>query len=141
MCRIETFLTPAPAVRPEVAPVFPESSNAVEATDAVEAPDMSDWQTVPAKRRGVRAKPISHAAIAAAAVQADADPGACDGSVVDLYYDRKELFYRGWQSGAKQPRSVKQKRRTEYQVSKRRDQSTRDRASMFGGDFEGDGDC
>lgn len=49
------------------------------------------------------------------------------GDSVDLYYDQKELFTKGWTKEAKSARSVKQKKRVDYQVEKRRQQSARDR--------------
>ena len=52
------------------------------------------------------------------------------GDSVDLYYDQKEMFVKGWTKEAKSTRSVKQKKRVDYQVDKRRQQSQRDRAAM-----------
>ena len=60
------------------------------------------------------------------------------GDSVDLYYDQKEVFVRGWTKEAKATRSVKQKKRVDYQVEKRRQQSERDRAAMMG---DGDDDA
>jgi len=44
-----------------------------------------------------------------------------------MYYDQKEMFTKGWTKEAKGTRSVKQKKRVDYQVEKRRQQSARDR--------------
>jgi len=52
------------------------------------------------------------------------------GDATDLYYAQKEVFVRGWTHDAKHTRSVKQKKRVDYQVEKRRQQSERDRAAM-----------
>lgn len=66
-----------------------------------------------------------------------------DGDSVDLYYNQKERFVRGYTRAAKQTRSVKGKRQIEYQVDKRRQQSMRDKAmfsaSMYGecSDYDG----
>ncbi len=49
------------------------------------------------------------------------------GDSVDMYYDQKEMFVKGWTKEAKSTRSVKQKKRVDYQVEKRRQQSARDR--------------
>lgn len=49
------------------------------------------------------------------------------GDSVDMYYDQKEMFTKGWTKEAKGTRSVKQKKRVDYQVEKRRQQSARDR--------------
>mmetsp|Transcript_15392 Transcript_15392/g.46161 ORF Transcript_15392/g.46161 Transcript_15392/m.46161 type:complete len:359 (-) Transcript_15392:43-1119(-) len=54
------------------------------------------------------------------------------GEAHDLYYDQKELFQKGFQRSDKQSWSVKAKKKTDYQVDKRRNQSTRDKAAMLG---------
>lgn len=58
------------------------------------------------------------------------------GDSIDLCYDQKEHFVRGWTRDAKQSRSVKLKKRTDYQVDKRRQQSLRDKGLLL--DDEGD---
>jgi len=59
------------------------------------------------------------------------------GEAVDLYYDQKELFVKGWTRDAKQSRNTKMKRKVDYQVDKRRQQSERDKAAMAA-DFDED---
>lgn len=51
-----------------------------------------------------------------------------DGDYVDLYYDQKELFVRGWSRDAKQTHNLKGKKRIDHQIEKRRQQSMRDKA-------------
>lgn len=59
-----------------------------------------------------------------------------EAAAVDLYYDGKELFARGWSRAAKQSRSVKMKKRVDYQIDKRRQQSLRDKAANMPYDFD-----
>jgi len=56
-----------------------------------------------------------------------------EGETVDLYYQQKELFVRSYTRAMKQSRSVKAKKQTDYQVEKRKQQSSRDKAAMAAG--------
>jgi len=53
-----------------------------------------------------------------------------EGDSVDLYYEQKEVFVRGWRREHKQSRSVKNKRQVDYQIEKKKQQSTRDKAGL-----------
>jgi len=55
-------------------------------------------------------------------------------SVAEIYWDKKELFHRGFTSAAKQPRSVKQQKKRSYSIGKRREQSMRDRGLLVNED-------
>lgn len=91
------------------------------------------WSTVATKqRRGSNVQ-----VMAAAPPQPVVEVSRNDGNAVELYYDQKELFHRNWESGAKQPRSVKARRKTDYAVTKRKNQSLRARGfAPDAGDFE-----
>lgn len=90
------------------------------------------WTTVTARRRSTRAP--GEAPAAAAGPPPEMPPTLTrlktEGDSVDLYYSQKEVFYRGWTREAKQSRSVKYKKQTDYQVEKRKQQSMRDKAAM-----------
>lgn len=104
----------------------PMLQGGVMAVDAGGGSPTSGWSTVPTKRRGSKPQVGTAApAVAAGAPQPVGEDGSLN--AVEIYYDQKELFVRNWQSGAKQPRSVKGQRKTAYQVEKRKTQSLRDR--------------
>jgi len=87
------------------------------------------WTTVTTRRKSARGG-------GGAAAEPGPPPPAeltrlrTEGDTVDLYYSQKDVFHRGWSRDAKQSWSVKAKRKTDYQVDKRRQQSMRDRAAM-----------
>lgn len=62
------------------------------------------------------------------------------GESVDLYYEKKELFVKGWSREDKATRSVKGKKRVDYQVEKRKQQSARDRGIAIEEGGESDAD-
>ena len=102
-------------------------------------PSSPAWTTVPARRK----VPNLPGGLLPAAEEKPVEPPVLQrlpttGDSVDLYYDQKEVFVRGWTKEAKATRSVKQKKRVDYQVEKRRQQSERDRAAMMG---DGDDDA
>mmetsp|Transcript_33923 Transcript_33923/g.77130 ORF Transcript_33923/g.77130 Transcript_33923/m.77130 type:complete len:124 (-) Transcript_33923:57-428(-) len=90
------------------------------------------WTTVTTRRRTARAS-----------VTTPADPVTAgppemttlsrlktEGDAIDLYYTQTEGFNRGWTREAKQSRSVKAKKQTDYQIEKRKQQSMRTKAAM-----------
>ena len=90
-------------------------------------PGSPAWTTVSNPRR----KPADAGGAVRPAVQTTQEPVLrrlpTTGDSVDMYYDQKEMFVKGWTKEAKSTRSVKQKKRVDYQVEKRRQQSARDR--------------
>lgn len=108
-------------------------------------PEEDEWATVVTRKKKKQSSRSAEVITASppedldqhkhAEAPAQASPFVMDGCV-DLY-EEKESFYRGWQRSAKQSRSVKSKRKVDYQVDKRKAQSTRDRGrnmAMFAGD-------
>lgn len=98
------------------------------------------WTTVEAKRKGGFPKPLDDvpplpaSALGEGVIMAEAAVGpGISGEAVDLYYDKKELFIKGWSHDDKAPRSIKAKKRIDYQVEKRKQQSARDRGLLDGG--------
>lgn len=95
------------------------------------------WSTVPTKasRRSMRkteeglAVPDAGNAPGPGAL-ARPQCGAHPDNVAEIYYDRKELFQRGFASGAKASRNEKQRKKTAYTVNKRQQQSLRDRGLL-----------
>eukprot|EP00930_Biecheleria_cincta_P030620 TRINITY_DN21200_c0_g1_i1.p1 TRINITY_DN21200_c0_g1~~TRINITY_DN21200_c0_g1_i1.p1 ORF type:complete len:383 (+),score=45.84 TRINITY_DN21200_c0_g1_i1:169-1149(+) len=97
------------------------------------------WTTVVARPRRVAASQhvtVRPAAQAQTALPEQASGLAGEGAAVDLFYDQKELFARGWSRDSKQSRSVKMKKRVDYQIDKRRQQSERDRAANMAFAFD-----
>jgi len=88
------------------------------------------WTTVAKPKRVPKDK--SEAALAPSDVPKN------DGEAVDIYYDSKELFVRGFTRDMKQSRNFKAKKKTDYQVNKRKEQSNRDRGGMDVGDGDSD---
>lgn len=99
-------------------------------------PGSPAWTTVSNQRRkpGVPGMGVPNVSVKTAAPLQAQEPTLqrlpTTGDSVDLYYDQKEMFVKGWTRDAKSTRSVKQKKRVDYQVEKRRQQSERDRAAM-----------
>merc|ERR1719198_384090 len=105
---------------------------ALETESAEQAAEPGEWSSVTtraSRRQQSRAAIVPSGETSAPAVVRALEPSSCE-NVVEIYYDRKELFCRGWQSGAKQPRSAKQRRKTEYQKNKRQEQSCRARGFL-----------
>ena len=91
------------------------------------APGSPSWTTVTTRRKQtLEPKPVVAKPVPAPQLQRMNTTG----DAADLYYAQKEAFVRGWTHDAKHTRSVKQKKRVDYQVEKRRQQSERDRAAM-----------
>lgn len=91
------------------------------------APGSPSWTTVTTRRKQtLEPKPVVAKPVPAPQLQRMNTTG----DATDLYYAQKEVFVRGWTHDAKHTRSVKQKKRVDYQVEKRRQQSERDRAAM-----------
>ena len=91
------------------------------------APGSPSWTTVTTRRKQtLEPKPFVAQPVPAPQLQRMNTTG----DAADLYYTQKEVFVRGWTHDAKHTRSVKQKKRVDYQVEKRRQQSERDRAAM-----------
>jgi len=88
------------------------------------------WTTVTTRRRTSRASVPGPAASGLPPDPAALTRLTTAGDCIDLYYTQKEEFFRGWTREAKQSRSFKAKKQTDYQVEKRKNQSMRDKASM-----------
>lgn len=63
------------------------------------------------------------------------------GEAIDLYYDKKELFIRGWTHKEQQSWNLKAKRQTHTQVEKRRLQKARGKGEFDEDDSGGGGPC
>jgi len=111
--------------------------DALATESAEQEAELGEWSSVTTRalRRKSRAATLPSGKTSVPAVVRDMEPGCCK-NVVEIYYDRKELFCRGWQSGAKQPRSAKLRRKTEYQKNKRQEQSCRARGFLVDNDDE-----
>eukprot|EP00933_Yihiella_yeosuensis_P054702 TRINITY_DN53218_c0_g1_i1.p1 TRINITY_DN53218_c0_g1~~TRINITY_DN53218_c0_g1_i1.p1 ORF type:complete len:357 (-),score=61.01 TRINITY_DN53218_c0_g1_i1:97-1167(-) len=106
---------------------------------APSSPSAGAWTVVQAPQR----RKAAGVGTGVAVVKTAAAPSSPkdQGDAVDLYYDQKELFMRGHTRDLKQSRSFKAKKKTDYQVDKRRQQSERDKAAnlaAMGGDMDDD---
>jgi len=55
-----------------------------------------------------------------------------EGDCADFYYDQKDLFVKGWTRQSKQSHSAKSRKKVDYQIDKRRQQSAKDKAMSMG---------
>ncbi|CAE7777111.1 unnamed protein product [Symbiodinium sp. CCMP2592] len=101
--------TPTPS--PRAAPRPRERSLPEAGTDAPDAP--GDWTTVHYRSRKKDSAATPAAASLAPPLEA---PSNDNGDAIDLYYAQKDAFVRSWTRESKQARSVKQKKRVDYQV-------------------------
>jgi len=121
--------TSSVAMMPLVLPAAAAGPTLCRTLSGGSSPGGSNWTTVTTKRR-----------ISKAVVCRDAPPPQqqelsrlrTEGDSVDLYYNQKEEFVRGWTRDHKQSRSFKSKKQTDFNVEKRRQQSMRDRCSNLG---------
>eukprot|EP00931_Biecheleriopsis_adriatica_P074227 TRINITY_DN48339_c0_g1_i1.p1 TRINITY_DN48339_c0_g1~~TRINITY_DN48339_c0_g1_i1.p1 ORF type:complete len:342 (-),score=57.83 TRINITY_DN48339_c0_g1_i1:27-1052(-) len=97
-------------------------------TSPVSMPGSPSWTTVTTQRRQPTVPKMSDLPPPAAA---SAPTQQTTGDLGDMYYDQKEQFGRGWTREMKGSRSVKMKKKVDYQVDKRRQQSMRDKAAMM----------
>mmetsp|Transcript_53622 Transcript_53622/g.124901 ORF Transcript_53622/g.124901 Transcript_53622/m.124901 type:complete len:209 (-) Transcript_53622:42-668(-) len=116
--------TPPPS--PRLAARLPPAAGPVEA----DATPFDTWTKVQYSRRKKAAKELPLGEGAQCAPPEPTVGGAINEDAIDLYYAQKDVFVRGWTREAKQARSVKQKKRVDYQVEKRRLQSQHDRAAQ-----------
>eukprot|EP00927_Polykrikos_kofoidii_P079806 TRINITY_DN76628_c0_g1_i1.p1 TRINITY_DN76628_c0_g1~~TRINITY_DN76628_c0_g1_i1.p1 ORF type:complete len:360 (-),score=37.28 TRINITY_DN76628_c0_g1_i1:51-1055(-) len=104
-------------------------------------PASPKWSQVVTKRRSSAAprlsKEIAVASVPTNPSQIGQTMPPNGGDAVDLYYDQKELFVRGWSHDMKHSRSVKAKKRVSYQANKRQDQSMRDRGFFLDANDDG----
>lgn len=106
----------------------------------VMSPGSPTWTTVSAPRRRqgqLEPPPLSSDALGGPP-QVILTRYRTAGDCAELYYDQKELFVKGWTRDAKQSRSVKMKKRVDYQVEKRRQQSARDRSAAVAEGMDSD---
>lgn len=122
---------------------LPAQVTTLRPTSPVMPPSSPAWTTVDKqpKRRGMKlpddVPPLPPDALGSAAAPTEVviNRTRPTGDLVDLYYDQKELFVKGWSREDKGTRSVKGKKRLDYQVDKRKQQSSRDKG---GGAQDGD---
>jgi len=138
-----TYVAAAPAASPMPSPLASPSLSFVRTTSSGTVPGSPRspaWTTVQQpKRRGPREPKQSVAAAATAQTEVgQAPPARTAGDCVDLAYDQKDFFMRSGRRDAKQSWSVKAKKRTEYQVDKRKQQRERQIAANAGFEFDSD---
>eukprot|EP00439_Symbiodinium_sp_Y106_P056468 s546_g7.t3 len=123
--KFEVLASPVATPTPSPRAARPGERSLPEAgTDAPDAP--GDWTTVHYRSRKKDSTATPAAASLAPPLEA---PSNDNGDAIDLYYAQKDAFVRSWTRESKQARSVKQKKRVDYQVAKRRLQSEQDRSA------------